>query len=93
MENKGFILGAIKANPSVYVKQSMAMQHLLASLRSHGKVLFLISNLGRELIDVLLNYSLGPRWAERFFIIVEKAQKPLFYSMKAPFNKSWTTMK
>jgi HAD superfamily 5'-nucleotidase-like hydrolase len=87
----GSILDAVLGDLPRYVDRDPDLGQLLHKLRSAGKRVFLVTNSGPEYTDAMMSYLLDdgldeyPSWKNYFDYVCAAAQKPRFFTEKAPF--------
>ena len=57
----------------------------MATLRSHAKYIFLVTNSHIALTDLTMTATLGQDWKDFFDTIIFNARKPLFHRTTSPF--------
>ncbi|HJZ85370.1 MAG TPA: HAD-IG family 5'-nucleotidase [Polyangia bacterium] len=83
----------IKANPGAYLVRDPELAPTLHKYRSSGKRLFLLTNSLWDYTDHVMRFLLDnalsayPSWRSYFDIIVVAAQKPAFFTERAPFSE------
>ncbi|KAF2885688.1 hypothetical protein ILUMI_20461 [Ignelater luminosus] len=84
--NKGGYFNEIKANPDNYIhKCSDELINWFKTLRTHKKLLFLITGSNVDFASHTATNSMGPNWKELFDIIICFAKKPGFFIGNRPF--------
>ena len=87
----GSILDPVLEDLPRYVDRDPELGQLFHKLRSAGKRLFLLTNSGPEFTDAMMSYLLNdaldeyPSWRKYLDYVCTAAQKPGFFTGKAPF--------
>ena len=69
---------AISGEPAKYIQKQPELKSIFATLRSHGKQIFLVSNSDNEHASLLMQATIGKDWENYVDICVHNAKKPLF---------------
>jgi phosphoglycolate phosphatase-like HAD superfamily hydrolase len=85
ISNYGMIYPELVKYPAKYIQPQPELKTHLATLRSHGKKLFLTTNKHIEFLELTMKETLGRDWKDFFDIIVANCRKPLFYKSENPF--------
>ena len=64
----------LKKDPSKFIDHQPELRRMLAILRSQGKQLFLTSNSPLELMELIMDATLGHSWSNFFDLSVANAR-------------------
>jgi 5'-nucleotidase len=94
----GSILDDVLSDLPRYVERDPDLGVLFHKFRSAGKRLFLLTNSGPDYTEAMMSYLLGgaleeyPSWRNYFDFVVTAAEKPGFFTGKAPFIEVGTSL-
>ena len=75
-----------EADLTKYVEPRPEVRRLFTSLRSHGKYLFVISDLTNiRFLGACLRATLGAEWRDLLDLVIGDCRKPLFFSSEGAF--------
>jgi HAD superfamily 5'-nucleotidase-like hydrolase len=87
----GSIKSCIAADMRQFIEPDLALSETLHKLRSSGKRLFLLTNSAWDYTNPVMSYLLDgvlgayPSWRNYFDVVVVNAEKPRFFTERAPF--------
>jgi HAD superfamily 5'-nucleotidase-like hydrolase len=82
----GALHDAVRGDPATYLHPIEGFGELLASLRSAGKELFVLTNSPVPMLETGMKYLLGDTWRDAFDVVVASARKPKFWRRDQPFR-------